>query len=50
MIRVETILNVADNSGARKIGCIKVIGGSRRQYAKVGDIIIASVKEANPKG
>ncbi len=50
MIRVETILNVADNSGARKIGCIKVIGGSRRQYARVGDIIIASVKEANPKG
>lgn len=50
MIRVETILNVADNSGARKIGCIKVLGGSRRQYAKVGDIIIASVKEANPKG
>jgi len=50
VIRVETILNVADNSGARKIGCIKVIGGSRRQYAKVGDIIIASVKEANPKG
>lgn len=50
MIRVETILNVADNSGARKIGCIKVLGGSRRQYARVGDIIIASVKEANPKG
>ncbi|MEK7400315.1 MAG: 50S ribosomal protein L14 [Candidatus Poribacteria bacterium] len=50
MIRVETILNVADNSGARKIGCIKVIGGSRRRYARVGDIIIASVKEANPKG
>jgi large subunit ribosomal protein L14 len=50
VIRVETILNVADNSGARKIGCIKVIGGSRRRYARVGDIIIASVKEANPKG
>lgn len=50
MIRVETILNVADNSGARKIGCIKVLGGSRRRYARVGDIIIASVKEANPKG
>ncbi len=50
MIRVETILNVADNSGARKIGCIKVIGGSRKRYARVGDIIIASVKEANPKG
>lgn len=50
MIRVETILNVADNSGARKIGCIKVLGGSRRRYARVGDVIIASVKEANPKG
>ncbi|MGQ9607908.1 MAG: 50S ribosomal protein L14 [bacterium] len=50
MIRVETILNVADNSGARKIGCIKVLGGSKRRYAQVGDVIIASVKEANPKG
>ncbi len=50
MIRVETILNVADNSGARKIGCIKVLGGSKRRYARIGDIIIASVKEANPRG
>jgi large subunit ribosomal protein L14 len=50
VIRVETILIVADNSGARKIGCIKVLGGSRRRYARIGDVIIASVKEANPKG
>lgn len=50
MIRVETVLNVADNSGARKIRCIKVLGGSHRRYAYVGDIIIASVREANPKG
>ena len=50
MIRVETMLGVADNSGARKIMCIKVLGGSRRRYARVGDIIIASVKEANPRG
>ena len=50
MIRVETIMGVADNSGARKIMCIKVLGGSRRRYARVGDVIIASVKEANPKG
>jgi large subunit ribosomal protein L14 len=50
VIRVETILSVADNSGARKIGCIKVLGGSRRRYARIGDVIIASVKEANPKG
>jgi len=50
LIRVETILNVADNSGARRIMCIKVLGGSRRRYARVGDIIIASVKEASPRG
>jgi len=50
VIRVETRLNVADNSGARKIMCIKVLGGSRRRYARVGDVIIASVKEANPRG
>lgn len=50
MIQTETILNVADNSGARKIMCIKVLGGSRRRYARVGDVIIASVKEANPRG
>lgn len=50
MIQTETILNVADNSGARKVMCIKVLGGSRRRYAGVGDVIIASVKEANPRG
>ena len=50
MIQTETILTVADNSGARKVMCIKVLGGSRRRYARVGDVIIASVKEANPRG
>lgn len=50
MIQTETILNVADNSGARRVMCIKVLGGSRRRYAGVGDVIIASVKEANPRG
>ena len=50
MIQTETILGIADNSGARKIMCIKVLGGSRRRYARVGDIIVASVKEANPRG
>ena len=50
MIQTESTLNVADNSGARKIMCIKVLGGSRRRYAGVGDVIIASVKEANPRG
>ncbi len=50
MIQSETILNVADNSGARRVMCIKVLGGSRRRYARVGDIIVASVKEANPRG
>ncbi|MBD3180713.1 50S ribosomal protein L14 [Candidatus Poribacteria bacterium] len=50
MIRAETMLTVADNSGARTIMCIKVLGGSHRRYARVGDVIIASVKEANPRG
>lgn len=48
MIQVESTLDVADNSGAKKIGCIKVLGGSRRRYASVGDIIVVSVKEAMP--
>lgn len=48
MIQVESTLDVADNSGAKKIGCIKVLGGSRRRYASVGDIIVISVKEAMP--
>lgn len=46
MIQMQTLLNVADNSGAKKVACIKVIGGSKRRYASVGDVIIVSVKEA----
>jgi len=48
MIQMQTILDVADNSGAKKLFCIKVLGGSKRKYAGVGDIIVASVKEAIP--
>jgi large subunit ribosomal protein L14 len=48
MIQQETILNVADNSGARRVGCIRVLGGTRRRYAGLGDIIVVSVKEAVP--
>lgn len=50
MIQQETVLEVADNTGARKIGCIRVMGGSSRRYAGVGDVIVASVKEAIPRG
>ncbi|GAA0381014.1 50S ribosomal protein L14 [Bacillus horti] len=50
MIQVETRLKVADNSGARELLCIKVLGGSGRKYANVGDIIVASVKQATPGG
>lgn len=50
MIQQETRLSVADNSGAREILCIRVLGGSRRRYARVGDVIVATVKEANPNG
>jgi len=50
MIQPFTMLKVADNSGAKKIMCIKVLGGTRRRYAYVGDIIVASVKEALPNG
>jgi large subunit ribosomal protein L14 len=50
MIQQETNLIVADNTGAKKVRCFKVLGGSRRRYAKVGDIIVASVKEADPRG
>lgn len=50
MIQVETFLKVADNSGARKLQCIKVLGGSRRRYAYVGDVVKVSVKEAIPRG
>lgn len=49
MIQQQTILEVADNSGAKKLMCIKVLGGSRRRYATVGDIIVVSIKEAVPK-
>ena len=48
MIQVQSRMTVADNSGAREIMCIKVIGGSRKRYGKVGDIIVASVKDASP--
>ena len=48
MIQMQTVLNVADNSGAKKVACIKVLGGSRRRYASVGDVIVISVKEALP--
>jgi large subunit ribosomal protein L14 len=50
MIQPETFLEVADNSGARRVQCIKVLGGSRRKYASVGDIIVVSIKEAIPRG
>jgi len=49
MIQQETVLEVADNSGAKKLMCIKVLGGSRRKYASVGDIIVVSIKEAVPR-
>lgn len=48
MIQQETMLDVADNSGAKKLKCIKVLGGSRRRYATIGDIIVVSIKEAIP--
>ncbi|RME43833.1 MAG: 50S ribosomal protein L14 [Deltaproteobacteria bacterium] len=48
MIQMQTMLNVADNSGAKKLMCIKVLGGSKRKYAHVGDIVVVSVKEAMP--
>ena len=50
MIQMQTMLAVADNSGARKVQCIKVLGGSKRRYASLGDVIICSVKEAMPNG
>ncbi len=50
MIQTETVLQVADNSGARRVKCIKVIGGSKRRYASVGDVIVVAVKEAMPNG
>ena len=50
MIQMQTNLDVADNSGARRVMCIKVLGGSKRKYATTGDIIVVSVKEAAPRG
>src|SRR5258705_3286343 len=50
MIQMETNLDVADNSGARRLQCIKVLGGSKRRYATIGDTIVVSVKEAIPRG
>ena len=50
MIQTQTMLDVADNSGARRVMCIKVLGGSKRRYARVGDIIKVTVKEAIPRG
>ncbi|MDE2449279.1 MAG: uL14 family ribosomal protein, partial [Gammaproteobacteria bacterium] len=50
MIQLQTMLNAADNSGARTLMCIKVLGGTRRRYATVGDVIKVSVKDAIPRG
>lgn len=50
MIQQETVLDVADNSGAKKALCFKVLGGSKRRYAGVGDIIVCAIKEADPRG
>jgi Ribosomal protein L14 len=50
MIQTETMLNIADNSGARKVLCIKVLGGSKKRYARIGDIIKVTVKDAIPRG
>lgn len=50
MIQTQTVLDVADNSGARRVMCIKVLGGSHRRYAGIGDVIKVSVKEATPRG
>lgn len=50
MIQTQTMLDVADNSGARRVQCIKVLGGSHRRYARIGDIIKVTVKEAIPRG
>ena len=49
MIQTQSMLGVADNSGAKKLMCIKVLGGSKRRYARIGDIVVASVKEAEPR-
>jgi large subunit ribosomal protein L14 len=48
MIQMQTILDVADNSGAKKVGCIKILGGTRKRYATLGDVVVVSVKDAIP--
>lgn len=50
MVQQQTVVNVADNSGAKKLMVIRVLGGSKRRFGKIGDIVVASVKEANPGG
>ena len=50
MIQMQTNMEVADNSGARRVQCIKVLGGSKRRFASVGDIVVVSIKDASPKG
>ena len=50
MVQQQTVVNVADNSGAKKLMIIRVLGGSKRRFGKIGDIVVASVKEANPGG
>lgn len=50
MIQVQSLLNVADNTGAKNVMCIKVLGGSRRRYARVGDVVVVAVKQAAPRG
>jgi len=50
MIQAETLLKVADNTGAKMAKCIKVLGGSKRRYARIGDIIVVTIKEASPRG
>ena len=50
MIQAESFMTIADNSGARKVQCIKVLGGSKRRYASVGDVVVCTVKEATPNG
>ena len=50
MIQMQTRLNVADNSGAKEVMCVKVLGGSKKRYASIGDIIVVSIKEAIPRG
>jgi len=50
MIQTQTLLKVADNSGAKVVQCIKVLGGSKKRYARIGDIIVVSVKQATPGG